>query len=754
MSGDSATPPVRSAIPSTDVSYPVLRHWFSQIPPVWFLLFASIFAGLCFLMAIIWATRTPWLGVQLAAAPNGIQVVAVTPAGPSAGRLTPGDVLVSLHTPSGQVLPLAGEMLLVCPHDYPTYAQFNHFFAQYHELFTAITTGPITFELASGQRVRVTAEAARPLREIPAGFWLMTGISILVLQAGVGVWAFRRDQIPTRLLLISSLGYMILGLALAVYSTREWLLEPQLFRWLTQNDHLGAMIYGYSAMVLFWYYPRPLGRFPMASLFMSTAALLWLNELFQLIEWPLHTFALPYFPFFVLGLWFAHRQWLDTRHRPDNRAALQWMVRSALISISMIMVLYFLPLLFGIQHVIPFWAGHLVALGLYIGVVLGVLRFRLFDLERWWFAVWAWFFGGLLVVVMDIVLVTYTNMHPVGGLTLSLLVVGWGYFPLRQWLWSRYLRSPSQRLESLLPTLLDTFFATAGHKPLPDRWQALLEQVFAPLNIRTVASSAAAARLEDDGLVLAVPTIEGNGTLLLSGSCRGRCLFTRDDIALASLILTLARKSAALREAQERGAAVERERIARDLHDDVAPQLLTLTHCAESQENAERARIALQTLRESIYTLSEPGELSLETLLAEWRVEAAERTEAAGVQLAWQQSGLAPDLSLSARQRLNLARVFREALTNALRHAAPTTIHVSIEISTQLSVQIAHDGVVGTLASWRAGKGLNNMRTRIAELGGLIEWRLTPDTPNRLEVCWDAPLLAAASSVHHPFSPK
>lgn len=207
-------------------------------------------------------------------------------------------------------------------------------------------------------------------------------------------------------------------------------------------------------------------------------------------------------------------------------------------------------------------------------------------------------------------------------------------------------------------------------------------------------------------------------------------------------------RAAIYAKAQERGAAVERERIARDLHDDVAPQLLTLAHSAESVENAERARAAMQTLRESIYMLNDPRQLALDIVLAEWRIEVAERTEAAGISLAWQQPTTLPELPLTSRQRLNLGRVLREAISNALRHAAPSVFNIAVDINgPHLRMQLTHDGHITPPESWLAGKGLNNMRARIAELGGHIEWQWLP-SPTQLTLTWDIPLDTAERVAH------
>ncbi|HEY0633854.1 MAG TPA: hypothetical protein VGE00_00625, partial [Gammaproteobacteria bacterium] len=507
---------------------PAFSGWLARIPPVTYLLFAAVVAALSFALMVLFASRTPWLGLQLTPEPHALVVSGVVSGGPGDGVVAAGERLVALRTADDQLLPLTGLLLLESPHVLPDYPRFNDFLARHRALFAEVAAGPVTLILDDGREVRLTPQARRPLRDIPVGFWLMAGFSALVLQIGVGVWAFRHG-IATRLLMLSSIGYLLLGLPLSVYASRELTLAAELLFWLPAATRLGALLFGFSVMALFWYFPKRLSHVPVAPLFMVALVLIWLNETWQLIQLPLHAYAIAYFPIFALGVAYALRQWRASRHQPDERAALLWIVGSALLTIGMVLIFYFLPLLFGGNHMIPFWAGELVILGLYAGVVLGVLRFRLFDLERWWFAVWGWFIGGVLVVVFDLALVYFTSLQPAGALTVSLLVAVWLYFPLRQWAWSRFMHSPSARLESLLPLLLDAFFAAPATASLQERWQQLLAQVFEPLHLRTVPGQPAQSHLEDDGLVLAIADIDGDGHLLLSGRNHGRRLFTRDD---------------------------------------------------------------------------------------------------------------------------------------------------------------------------------------------------------------------------------
>jgi DNA-binding response OmpR family regulator len=168
----------------------------------------------------------------------------------------------------------------------------------------------------------------------------------------------------------------------------------------------------------------------------------------------------------------------------------------------------------------------------------------------------------------------------------------------------------------------------------------------------------------------------------------------------------------------------ERERIVRDLHDDVGARLLTLIHRSETQEYEEVARAALQNLRETIYSLgTSSGSVDLADAISAWQSEAEQRMDAANISLHWQQNGSASGLELSHRQRINIGRILREALSNSIRHAQPANIKVEVvNENNSLVVLVSDDGGASDPGEWKAGTGLTNMRRRAKELDGEIRW--------------------------------
>ena len=169
--------------------------------------------------------------------------------------------------------------------------------------------------------------------------------------------------------------------------------------------------------------------------------------------------------------------------------------------------------------------------------------------------------------------------------------------------------------------------------------------------------------------------------------------------------------------------AEERERIFGDLHDDIGAKLLELVHSADTPEQADLARTALQDLRDVVSrSRGAPG--TLLQVLGEMRAEAESRLAAGGVALDWQQAGDLPDPPLDHGHALHLYRIVREAISNALRHAraARVRIRVSALGDDELLLDITDDGPEPWQPGAGDGQGTRGMRQRASELRGSIDW--------------------------------
>lgn len=506
--------------------------------------------------------------------------------------------------------------------------------------------------------------------------------------------------------------------------SRELALQPQWFKALCSINHLGVTLFAYSALILLYYYPRRIGTLPFALIGFTAVGLIWINETFQIVQWPLHAFYIPeLIAPYLAGLLLARQQWRLTRQHPIERASLLWFLLTVFLSIGSAVVLYLGPTLFGEQPILPTWLAQSMLLTLYAGFALGALRYRLFDIERWWFASWIWFLGGVSVVAFDLIFVYLLNINPLGALSVAILITAWLYFPARQWLWEHLLHSPEQRLERYLPQLMEAYFATTNSKTFKAQWPTLLGKAFNPLSIKTVSAYRKDVRLSEYGLKMEVPNIHGNTYVELSGRDHGSRLFGTEEVKFTEALWMLTCKTANLRKLQEQAAQEERSRVMRDLHDDVGAKLLTLIHRAESTRNSELARSALKALREAIYSLDDTAVVSLESAMAQWHGEAQQRLEDAEAVLQWREPDGPSDIILTPRQRINLTRIIREAISNALHHSQPIKITLTFMTeNNRLVLTIRSDGPAVDPGQWEQGAGMNNMRTRAKELGANIHW--------------------------------
>ena len=168
----------------------------------------------------------------------------------------------------------------------------------------------------------------------------------------------------------------------------------------------------------------------------------------------------------------------------------------------------------------------------------------------------------------------------------------------------------------------------------------------------------------------------------------------------------------------EHAVTEERERIYRDLHDDVGAKLLSLVYRSATPADADLARSALQDLRD-VVSRSGADSFELNEVAADWRAECERRLADAGLHLLWQQD-THEGRRLTQPQAVDLGRILREAISNAIRHAQAQEVEVQLELRLDgLRLRVTDDGL-GNGEARRPGRGLRNMATRAERLGGKL----------------------------------
>ncbi|MBN1246659.1 MAG: sensor histidine kinase [Anaerolineae bacterium] len=211
------------------------------------------------------------------------------------------------------------------------------------------------------------------------------------------------------------------------------------------------------------------------------------------------------------------------------------------------------------------------------------------------------------------------------------------------------------------------------------------------------------------------------------------------------------------RQAEQAAVLQERSRLARDLHDSVTQSLYSVTLLAEATRrlansgDLDQARVvatrlgeigqqALKEMRLLVYQLrpSVLRRVGLVRALSQ-RLETVERR--AGVEASLTVDG---DLALPATLEEQLYYLAQEALNNALKHAAATSVNVRIVVAgSSLRLEIVDDGKGFSVdrVTAEGSFGLSSMEERAERLGGELVIDSTPGSGTRVIVTLDQPVM-------------
>jgi signal transduction histidine kinase len=216
-----------------------------------------------------------------------------------------------------------------------------------------------------------------------------------------------------------------------------------------------------------------------------------------------------------------------------------------------------------------------------------------------------------------------------------------------------------------------------------------------------------------------------------------------------ALQVALTLQLAEARQAQQQLALyADRDRIARDLHDQVIQRLfatgMSLESVLQRVPADARAKLhravddldhSIRDIRGTIYALQTPPDSPAGPRQRLVRI-AEEVAGASGLRLDIRIDG-AIDTTVPAEIAEHATAVLREALTNVVRHADATAVAVSIAATDRLRLEITDDGI-GLPAGGRRS-GLANMADRAVQLGGELVTGRGPDGKGTC-VVWDVPL--------------
>lgn len=178
----------------------------------------------------------------------------------------------------------------------------------------------------------------------------------------------------------------------------------------------------------------------------------------------------------------------------------------------------------------------------------------------------------------------------------------------------------------------------------------------------------------------------------------------------------------------------ERQRISREMHDDIGAGLTQISLMSESarkklpaENNKELEEIAF-TSRKIINSMSEiiwslnPENKTLGILFSYMREQLNKQLEYSGKDFLILFPDVASGIILNNEQRRNIMLITKEIVNNSIKHSNAKNISIKINVDdNELSCEIKDDGNGFDVNKAYHGNGLKNIRHRVEEIGGWLE---------------------------------
>ncbi|MCE8006341.1 ATP-binding protein [Aestuariivita sp.] len=552
-------------------------------------------------------------------------------------------------------------------------------------------------------------------------FWvqILTGMGAFLIAAWI--WALKPRNPDVTLFALSGLATMTFTFAYAPLGGVGVVMPAEVLVPLYRVNALGASLFGIVMTVLLLRYPV---RLPFHQVLTAAAVVGFGGWTVAALLGPVEGLMIIHTITFlemlcmitaVIGQYFA------TRRFPKERAIAIWLGISIIVGSGIFIALVAAPIALGLAPLVDERFAFSSFLLVYIGMAVGLTRYRVFELGEWAFYVLFYVAGAILLITIDIALIFLLSWDARASLGLSLLLVALVYLPTRDVFWRSLFQRKRMQEHELFQSIFDVAFE-------PDRdnrnlrWGELFNTLFEPLELVMAENADPRPVIRDDGVTLFVPATAAMPAMVLRHPWRGRGLFGPRHLRTAQHLVDIMSRAEEGRRAYDLGVAEERTRIARDMHDNIGAQLMSALHSPALERKDLMIGQTLSDLRDIIRNATRPG-LPVEEALADLRAETAERFEPTGITLNWEAQGQ-PDTALAPDPAHALRSLVREGVSNIIRHSSARSASVHIDYRPdQITVQMTDDGRGLSENSTGTGSGLQSMHDRVRALDGTFEIR-------------------------------
>jgi signal transduction histidine kinase len=637
------------------------------------------------------------------------------------------------------------------------------------------THGSLELVFADSTRYRIAGRPYSFRKALVAfGPWLLFGI--ILAMAGFAVAAKRSLNAPVRI-------YLALTICvLTVFYTCSFLLQyaynigmPFSIQALALAINLPAFTFvPVFFLHLFLIFPTPFKfvtnkRF-IAGYYLVAGALFVLYE--TRLFYPGQTVL--YGVGFLGAITAAAFRIFDRSMAETERAQLRWIGLGAIGFVFVFVLFYLIPILSGNQVYNGYLYGAFAFLLIPVSFSFAILRYRLNDVDLIFdtAVVHGITIAALTILDVTVSMILFDFIHEkVTGTFMVFLVNAWIilalYRPIRTFL-GRVIRKTLQRdryqTEEAVYELSGKLLNSADSA---DALRATVSVISKCLNPRIIEVYPPGFLTEVDFSFLTDDSIERLLTCttvqreylpqtdmqyvfvplfkcgILCAKKKSGTLFNKQDMLLLSVIRQQA--TIALSGIHEKGVAIKhkhelvktRERIAREIHDSVGGNLSVASMILDQFENRPESagnnspdkidqlrdliRISLFDIRDLIWINTRNAE-SIEDLGDYLIDRIRKQCSSLGIEVHFETRGLSAEVIIGNSMRLHLLRVILEAVTNSIKHAEATKIHLSFEVEHDRFVVVVKDNGKGFPVNTKktGHHGIANMHSRIAEIGGTL----------------------------------
>lgn len=462
--------------------------------------------------------------------------------------------------------------------------------------------------------------------------------------------------------------------------------------------------------------------------------MIWVGAFTGLISWPLYSYNESIYISLTTALTsvFIAFQWFKSRQNPVARAKIKLLFSFMISGIVLGFTVYAVPRFLNVQ--LPIRLGLITAMLpilIFLGYILAVSGLFLSWWARWLNSIFLWqYLFILFIIILGVFVVGFTSPLII-SLLLTAGIGGWIFFPVRKIIY-RFLNK-SYRDHDDLSNLFQCFIPLRSDSERSVAWKNMIENIFTPAQI-AFSISHTSLSTDQNGLVLNVPCPFGGETIVMSGKYQIQKLFNYRDIERVTTLRSFLDLIVSTTTEKEETLKEERNRIARDLHDDIGSRLLSLVH-TENDKNAKHARETLSSLKKIIWAIDTNEKQSLFESFEKWKDTLKLRLDEAKIQKEiFCHIHNADKINLQPLTILNIDRILNGIVSNIIKHSKADFVSINLnKIDDVVMFNIINNGITFNPDTVTRGRGLNNIEQRVQELkNGKIDYL---SHSNEMEIC-------------------